>query len=176
MRFKNVWYLTQKWIENLRNFFYYVNSVVLQEKTHWAIKVGVTVCLLSFDLLCHSDITLRYKETRQRKHEVPTDRDRPLGNGSTATPSGRSKLNGSSETLRQRKSWRWWWWGTRVVTRSASSSWGVKFKVWCEKWRRIMTQRHKWTRMCYVDLICAYTLSSHSAGAREGAIFIWCIV
>ncbi|XP_056243493.1 phosphatidylserine synthase 2 isoform X2 [Seriola aureovittata] len=50
------------------------------------------------------DITLRYKETRRRKQEVPADRDRPLGNGSTATPSGRSKLNGSSETLRQRKS------------------------------------------------------------------------
>ncbi|KAM7002659.1 phosphatidylserine synthase 2 [Tautogolabrus adspersus] len=50
------------------------------------------------------DITLRYKETRRRKQEVPTDRERPLGNGSTSTPSGRSKLNGSSETVRQRKS------------------------------------------------------------------------
>eukprot|EP00064_Thunnus_orientalis_P010313 superscaffoldBa00001388_g10339 len=50
------------------------------------------------------DITLRYKETRRRKQEVPSDWDRPVGNGSTATPSGRSKLNGSSETLRQRKS------------------------------------------------------------------------
>lgn len=53
-----------------------------------------------------SDITLRYKETRRRKQEVPSDRERPLGNGSTAAPpSGRSKLNGSSsETLRHRKS------------------------------------------------------------------------
>uniref|UniRef100_A0A3P8R912 Phosphatidylserine synthase n=2 Tax=Astatotilapia calliptera TaxID=8154 RepID=A0A3P8R912_ASTCA len=50
------------------------------------------------------DITLRYKETRRRKQEAPADWDRPLGNGSTAAPSGRSKLNGSSETLRQRKS------------------------------------------------------------------------
>lgn len=54
--------------------------------------------------LSYSDITLRYKETRRRKQEVPTDRDRPLGNGNTATPSGRSKLNGSSDTVRQRKS------------------------------------------------------------------------
>lgn len=61
--------------------------------------------VLEFSLpLSYSDITLRYKETRRRKQEVPTDRDRPLGNGSTATPSGRSKLNGSSETVRQRKS------------------------------------------------------------------------
>uniref|UniRef100_A0A672I033 Phosphatidylserine synthase n=1 Tax=Salarias fasciatus TaxID=181472 RepID=A0A672I033_SALFA len=50
------------------------------------------------------DITLRYKETRRRKQEAPAGRDCPLGNGSTAAPSGRSKLNGSSETLRQRKS------------------------------------------------------------------------
>ncbi|KAK7891611.1 hypothetical protein WMY93_023574 [Mugilogobius chulae] len=35
------------------------------------------------------DITLRYKETRKRKQEAP------LGNGST--PTGRSKLNGSSQ-------------------------------------------------------------------------------
>ncbi|KAM9376563.1 phosphatidylserine synthase 2 isoform 1-T2 [Pholidichthys leucotaenia] len=49
------------------------------------------------------DITLRYKETRRRKQEAPTDWDRPPGNGSAVTPSGRSKLNGSSETLRQRK-------------------------------------------------------------------------
>ncbi|MEQ2201731.1 Phosphatidylserine synthase 2 [Xenoophorus captivus] len=50
------------------------------------------------------DITLRYKETRRRKQEAPVDWDRQLGNGSTAAASGRSKLNGSSETLRQRKS------------------------------------------------------------------------
>ncbi|XP_037539689.1 phosphatidylserine synthase 2 [Nematolebias whitei] len=50
------------------------------------------------------DITLRYKETRRRKQEAPADWDRPVGNGSSGTSSGRSKLNGSSETLRQRKS------------------------------------------------------------------------
>lgn len=50
------------------------------------------------------DITLRYKETRRRKQESPSDRDRSLGNGNPSTPSGRSKLNGSSETVRQRKS------------------------------------------------------------------------
>ncbi|KAF3855123.1 hypothetical protein F7725_023178 [Dissostichus mawsoni] len=50
------------------------------------------------------DITLRYKETRRRKQESPSDRDRSLGNGNPSTPSGRSKLNGSSEMVRQRKS------------------------------------------------------------------------
>lgn len=59
--------------------------------------------------LSRSDITLRYKETRRRKQEGPVDRERPLGNGSMVTPSGRSKLNGSSDTTRQRKSWRGPW-------------------------------------------------------------------
>uniref|UniRef100_A0A3B3Z431 Phosphatidylserine synthase n=1 Tax=Poecilia mexicana TaxID=48701 RepID=A0A3B3Z431_9TELE len=60
------------------------------------------------------DITLRYKETRRRKQEAPVDWDRQLGNGSPGAAgaagaaglasSGRSKLNGSSDSLRQRKS------------------------------------------------------------------------
>ncbi|KAL4622659.1 phosphatidylserine synthase 2-like [Arapaima gigas] len=50
------------------------------------------------------DITLRYKETRRRKQEGTGERDRVLGNGSTATSSNRSKLESSSESTRNRKS------------------------------------------------------------------------
>uniref|UniRef100_A0A673WX63 Phosphatidylserine synthase n=1 Tax=Salmo trutta TaxID=8032 RepID=A0A673WX63_SALTR len=52
----------------------------------------------------NGDITLRYKDARRRKQEVTGDCGRPHGNGGTATPSGRSKLNGISESLRHRKS------------------------------------------------------------------------
>ncbi|KAG9335754.1 hypothetical protein JZ751_004183 [Albula glossodonta] len=49
------------------------------------------------------DITLRYKETRRRKQEGAGDYDRSHGNGNTAA-TGRSKLNGSSDSVKHRKS------------------------------------------------------------------------
>lgn len=54
-----------------------------------------------------SDITLRYKETRRRRQEGSSERDRVPGHadGSNTASSGRSKLNGSMDTVRQRKSW-----------------------------------------------------------------------
>lgn len=133
-------------------------------------RKGVKICFQclfsinsvpTFLQLSHSDITLRYKETRRRKQEVPTDRDRPLGNGNTATPSGRSKLNGSSETVRQRKSWR----EVRVATGRSAADVGKRIvKVWWKKWgdrRIIMTQRHMWRQTdghVYVlcTIFCAY--------------------
>ncbi|KAL7867614.1 hypothetical protein SRHO_G00089980 [Serrasalmus rhombeus] len=52
------------------------------------------------------DITLRYKETRRRKQENSAERERPPGNSNSnpVTVSGRSKLNGNTDTVRHRKS------------------------------------------------------------------------
>ncbi|XP_016099477.1 phosphatidylserine synthase 2 [Sinocyclocheilus grahami] len=51
------------------------------------------------------DITLRYKETRRRRQEGSSERDRVPGHadGSNLATSGRSKLNGSMDTVRHRK-------------------------------------------------------------------------
>ncbi len=151
------------------------NYVMLNSESGWKrnylARTDNIIIASSFLRSPHSDITLRYKETRQRKQEAPADRDRPLGNGSTATPSGRSKLNGSSETLRQRKSW-----GRNASrSRSVSSSWRGKDKVWWGKMRR-MKEWHKDTcRGKQMDTIvlqrlflCLHEPSSHSTEARGG--------
>lgn len=114
----------------------------------------------------HSDTTLRYKETRRRKQEAPADRDCPLGNGNTATPSGRSKLNGSSDTLRQRKTWG----PSAGQSWSAINSWRRKDKVWWAKLeggRRTHVEGSRWTGMCCID--CAY---KRGWGGRIGVLFL----
>lgn len=89
------------------NFFFFF----LSEVTETRCKQPFTRLISCQYFLClvFSDITLRYKETRRRKQEVPGDRPLGNGNGNTVTPSGRSKLNGSLETVRQRKSWERLW-------------------------------------------------------------------
>ncbi len=51
-----------------------------------------------------SDITLRYKETCRRRQEVSSERVPGQADGSNLAASGRSKLNGSMDTVRHRKS------------------------------------------------------------------------
>lgn len=89
-----------------------------ETRCEWLISCQCFLCLV------FSDITLRYKETRRRKQEVPGDRPLGNGNGNTVTPSGRSKLNGSLETVRQRKSWERPW----VLTGLSAA----ECKVWWE--------------------------------------------
>lgn len=109
-----------------------------------------------FLCLVFSDITLRYKETRQRKQEVPGDR--PLGNdnGNTVTPSGRSKLNGSLETVRQRKSWERLW----VLTGLSAA----ECKVW---WENGKTEKYSRGQGHTCTWFCAY-MNEKSHWKEEG--------